>query len=205
MELLENDLLGGDRVTLDGSGPVLASEVDRGARKCRAEAVLPGADTDEEAGDSPDTGIVLVLGAAHPRDPVVAQQTLVRRARLNRAPADWLTVEICHQAAGRARVRMAAVSLLAEPVSAFLRWKGCKSLPRSQFVSLALAGCGDAAGAEDHPEVFAACLVGWHDDDRRFPAVRLDALDGRHLKTGELALPVRRLLRALECGEAHSR
>ncbi len=81
----------------------------------------------------------LVLRATRPGDAVVAQQTPVGGARLDRAPADRLTVEVRDEAAGRARLWMAAVGLLAQPVGAFFGGKRGKRLPRPHLVPLALA------------------------------------------------------------------
>jgi hypothetical protein len=64
--------------------------------------------------------------AAVPRDAVDAQQAWVSGARLDRAPADGLAVQVGDEAARRPRLRLARVGLRAEPEGAFLGGKRAK-------------------------------------------------------------------------------
>ena len=142
-------VLRGDRVALDGAGAALAGEIHRGARERPADAALAKARAGEQAGDGPDAVVGLVLRAALPGDAVVAHQALVGGARLDRAPADRLAVEVRDQAAGRARLRMAAVGLLAQPVGAFL---GRKRARRTPAAAACTAGTGTRTPAPRVPK-----------------------------------------------------
>ena len=124
------------------------------------------------------------------------RQARVGGARLDRAPADGLAVDVRDQAAGRVRLRVAAVGLLAQPVGALLDGKRAKGLARPQLVALALAP-GAAARAEDRLQVRAARLVGGHDADRgsRCRHARAQPLgDFGHDQRGDL-------LRGLQVGQ----
>src|ERR687897_2637752 len=61
VELLQDHVLRGDGVALDGPGAALAGEVDGGARECPADAALPEARAGEEAGHGPDAVVNPVL------------------------------------------------------------------------------------------------------------------------------------------------
>ena len=139
VELLGDHVLRGHRVALDGAGAARAGEVHRGARERPADAALAEARAGEEAGHGPDAVVGLVLRAALPGDAVVAQQARVGGARLDRAPADGLAVEVRDEAAGRVRLRMAAVGLLAQPVGAFL---GGERARRTPAAAACTAGTG---------------------------------------------------------------
>jgi hypothetical protein len=71
-------------------------------------------------------------------------------------------VEVSNEAAGRARSRVAAVGLLAQPMSPLLGGEGGEGLSRRQLVPLALASGCLPPSAEDRLHVIAAHLVGGH-------------------------------------------
>jgi hypothetical protein len=88
----------------------LTREVDSGARERIADALTTEPGASHEARHGPDALVVLVLRSARPRN---ATESDVGRARLDRAPADGLAVEVRDEAAGRAGIAMAAARLLA--------------------------------------------------------------------------------------------
>jgi len=88
---------------------------------------------------APDAVVGRVLGATLPEDAIVARQALVVTARLDRAPADRLGIEVRDEAAGRARLRMTAISLLAQPIRAFPRQE---MRPRTPAAAACTAGTG---------------------------------------------------------------
>ncbi len=92
-------------------------EVDGGAREGTADAAAPEARADGEAGHGPDAVIGLVPRSARPGD---ATEAHVGGARLDRAPADGLAVEVGDEAARRTRLGVTAARLLAQLVDAFL-------------------------------------------------------------------------------------
>src|SRR5262245_29393725 len=165
MQLLDDHVLRDDGIALDGAGAAFAGEVGRGPRQSPADTAFPESDAGEEAGHSPDAGVGLVFVAALPGDPEDAREAGVGRARLDRAPADGLAVEVCHEAAGRARLGVAAVGLLAQPAGAFLAGKRSEGLARRELVTLALASGRRAARTEDRLQVVPARHVGGHDGD----------------------------------------
>ena len=93
----QRDLLPGlrdHRVALEGTGAAFPREVDGGARERTADPAAPEARAGDEAGHGPDAVVGLVLRSALPGDAGVAQQARVGGARLDRAPADGLAVDV---------------------------------------------------------------------------------------------------------------
>jgi len=122
VELAPGDLLAGlreHRVGLERASTAFAGEVDGGLRQPVADAATPEPRPGEHARHRPHALVGLVLGPALPWDAEDAQQALVRRARLERAPADGLAIEVGDQAAGGGRPRPAAVRLCAQAERAF--------------------------------------------------------------------------------------
>src|SRR5205823_919149 len=114
-ELSPGDLLRGlrdHRVALERAGAALPGELDGGTGERSAHAAVPEPRARDEAGHGPDAVVGDVLRSPRPRD-AGAQQPHVCRARLERAPADGLTVEVRDEAARRARLRVPAVGLVA--------------------------------------------------------------------------------------------
>ena len=89
------------RVALERTGAALPREIDGGARERTADAAAPEARAGDEARHRPDAVVGLVLGAALPRDAGLEQQARIGGARLDRAPADGLAVEVGDEAARR--------------------------------------------------------------------------------------------------------
>ena len=100
IELSKQNVRRGHRIALDRTSAARPREVDGGARERTADPAAPEATcAGDEARHGPDAVVGLVLRSALPGDAVVAHETCERRARLDRAPADRLAVEIRHQAA----------------------------------------------------------------------------------------------------------
>ena len=154
------------RVALDGAGAALAREVDCGACERTADSAAAEARAGDEAGHRPDAVVGLVLVSAFPGDTGLEQQPRVRRARLHRAPADRLAVEVGDEAARRLGIRVATLGLRAEPERQLLPADRGPRLPRLHLVALALAAGRIAARAEHGLDVVPARLVGGNDLDR---------------------------------------
>ena len=113
-----HDLLPGlrdHRIALERTGAALAGEADGGVRERTADAAAAEARAGDEARHGPHAVVGLVLRPPLPRDAGLEQQARVGGARLDRAPAGGLAVEVGDEAARRARPGMAAVGLRAEP------------------------------------------------------------------------------------------
>jgi len=169
MELLLDDVRGGDRVGLDGPGTVLAGELNGSAGQRPADPAPPEARSGEQAGHRPHAAVALVLIPAGPGDPAVAHKTGIGRPRLDRTPSGRLAVKVGDQAAGRGRVRVTAVGLLTQPVNALFHREAGKVLLRPQLVPLALAPRPGAAPTKDRLKVVAARPARRHD---RQPRIR---------------------------------
>src|SRR3990172_3497929 len=142
MELSPGDLLAwlrAHRVALEGTGAALSREVAGGVRELAADAAAPEARARDEAGHGPDAVVGLVLRSARPGDAGLEQQARVAGARLDRAPADGLAVEVGDEAARRARLRVTTVGLRAEPEGQLLGANRGPRLPGLHLVPLALA------------------------------------------------------------------
>src|SRR5215831_4357304 len=116
VQLTPDDLLAGmgdHRVGLEGPGAIFPGEVDRGGGKRVADAALAVPLAGDEAGNRPDASVRLVLVTTAPDGPDPGQPR-VRRARLDRHPADRLLVQVGHEPAGAAGLRGIAVGLLAQ-------------------------------------------------------------------------------------------
>ena len=110
------------------------------ARAERAtDAALAKARTGDQAGHRPDPVVGLILVTAFPRDASVADPPFVGGTGLDRAPADRLAVEVRDEAACAVRLRVTAVGLLPQPVSAFLDGK---LRERLQWPAACTAGTG---------------------------------------------------------------
>src|SRR5687768_12607956 len=104
MELAPGDVLARSRehrVSLERPSPAFAREVNGRSSQRVADAAAPESRSGEDAGHRPCALVGLVLRSALPRDAEDTQKALVRRARLDGAPADGLAVEIGDQAARR--------------------------------------------------------------------------------------------------------
>jgi hypothetical protein len=118
-ELFLDGLRRGHRVALDGPGASLAGEVHGGSRQRAADT----------SSRNPARARTQVTPRRSRRSCPPSCPTRRRggcpaagvdSARLDRASADRLTVEVRHEAAGRVRLRVTAVGLLTQPTSAIL-------------------------------------------------------------------------------------
>ncbi len=157
--------LGDHRVALEGAGAAFPGEVDGGARERTADPAAPEARAGDEAGHGPDAVVGLVLRSPLPGDAGLEQQARVGGARLDRAPADGLAVEVGDEAARRARLRVTTVGLRTEPEGQLLGADRGPGLPGLHLVPLAVAPGRIAARAEDGLEILPARLVGGDDRD----------------------------------------
>ena len=153
------------RIALEGAGAALAGEADGGARERTADAAAAEARAGDEAGHGPHAVVGLVLRPPLPRHAGLEQQARVGRARLDRAPAGGLAVEVGDEAARRARPGMAAVGLRAQPERELVGAHRGPRLARSHLVALAPAPGRIAARAEDGLQVLPARLVRRDDRD----------------------------------------
>jgi len=167
-EFLHDHVRGDDRVALDRSGATIPGEAHCRLCQLAAHAALAKSPTDQETRDGPDAVVGPGLIAALPRDAIVADQALVVAARLDRAPAHRLPVEVGDETAGGLRLRLAGIGLLTEPIGAFFGGKPDEILLPAQLEPLALASRRRAGRAEDRLQVIPARLVGGYDGDRGF-------------------------------------
>src|SRR5262245_22908649 len=93
---------------------MLPRELDRRKRKRRSDASLAESGPRYEAGHGPNTRVSLVFVSTLPGDAVVTEQSCVRSALFDGAPARWRGAEVRDQAARRASLGVAAVGLLSE-------------------------------------------------------------------------------------------
>jgi hypothetical protein len=110
VELLHEEVLPlrDHRVALEGTRAAFTGEVDGGARERTADPAAPVPRTGGEAGHGPDAVVGLVFGSARPGD---AAEAYVGGARLDRAPADGLAVEVGDEAARRVCLGLTAAGL----------------------------------------------------------------------------------------------
>src|SRR5690606_21136170 len=89
-------------------------KVDGGPGQRAADPALAEAGPGDEAGDRPDAVVCLVFAASAPGN-AHANQPKICGTRLDRAPADWFTVEVRDKPA-RLFVAVIASGLLAQPL-----------------------------------------------------------------------------------------
>ena len=120
-------------------GAPLPGEIDGGVGEHIADALAAETRAGDEAGHGPDTVVGLVLGSARPGD---STKTHIGGARLDRAPAGGLAVEVGYEAARRARLGVTTARVLAQPGGTLLdgsrRLLGVP-LPPAGLEALALA------------------------------------------------------------------
>jgi hypothetical protein len=163
MEFAPGDLLAGfgeHRIGLERAGAALARKPDRRARQAVAHPLAAEAGAHEDAGDRPDPRVGLVFRAAHPGDPVDAEQAGIIGARLDGAPAGRLAVEKSDEAAGRPGIGIAAACLPAQPLGPDFWGVVLERLARRQLVALTKTPRRLAALTENGLEIRPARLVG---------------------------------------------
>ena len=151
------------RVAFERPGAAAAREVDGGPNEGPADpsAAVPG--PGENARHGPDAGVGLVLGAALPGNPIDAQQARVGGTRLDGAPADGFTIEVCDEAGGRIGSGIAALCLGQQARRSLLGGERGERLFRLKLVPLALAERRIAAVAEHGLQVVPGSLVRGND------------------------------------------
>src|ERR1700689_2694206 len=154
--------LGDPGIGLQCPGATFARELDGAPGEGIGEAAPAEPFAHYQAGHGPHAAIGLVLCPARPRDPVDAEQALVRGARLDRTPAGRLAVEGADQNTGPPALGVTAVGLGAEAAGPLLRGKRAEGLPRLQLEPLALAQ-SRVGGANDGLQVLRGRLVSGDD------------------------------------------
>jgi len=184
MKLPPGDLLPGlrdHRIALESTGAASPREVGGSVRKRTAYAATPETRAGDEAGHGPDAVVGLVFRSVRPGNAGV-QQAHVGGARLDRAPAGWLPIEVGDEAAGYVRLGLTAGGLLAQPVGAFFVVHRAP-LGVSDLETLAVAMGPMAPGrAEDKVQVLPGRLVGGNDRDPRRLNTATLCFGGRHTR-----------------------
>src|SRR5262249_45186042 len=121
IELAPGDLLPSlrdHRIALEDAGAARPRVIDGGARQRVGDAAPPEARARDEAGHGPHAVVARVFVAPAPGHGAV-EQTRIGRARLNRAPAHGLAVELSEKSARPAALAPAAADLLTQTRDAF--------------------------------------------------------------------------------------